>query len=469
MSASRSFVAPASLPAGTGSGTVTHSAGALTANRLVVGNGLDDVKSFAPGTAGQVLGTGTPPAWVAGTPWIDVRDYGAKCDGVTVDNVGLQAALDQAAMTGTTIDTTAGARLVMIPGPTVLTTTLTIRSGTRLVGQGPWATQINASGIASGPVFQASPSSGSVRVFGIGLDGMKITGPGRAGSVDGFVADSGSPQDIEFDNVWFTAVRAGITLTTCEKVMIHRSRVSESQRGLYVTAPGGLSTTLTALASHFDQNEQGAYLSRCDSFQFIGTILENNTRATALTDGNVGCVMKGVGNSLFLNNHWESNTTDLLIDTDSGGRQSQFNVFDKDVFNPATDNHISIVVVDGVQQTFRNIRGAAATTVYLQIYNAVTGTVIQSADAGGTGGSIAFKNQAGTVVTIPPGSNSLQMISHLGGWKVVGGFMELTELAAAPAAPATGNVRFYAISSGGKTQFAARFPTGAVQQIAIEP
>jgi hypothetical protein len=36
-------------------------------------------------------------------------------------------------------------------------------------------------------------------------------------------------------------------------------------------------------------------------------------------------------------------------------------------------------------------------------------------------------------------------------------------------APATNNVRIYARDTGGKTELVARFPTGAVQQIAIEP
>ena len=47
--------------------------------------------------------------------------------------------------------------------------------------------------------------------------------------------------------------------------------------------------------------------------------------------------------------------------------------------------------------------------------------------------------------------------------------MEFTEMTA-PSAGATNNVRIYAEDNGGgKTQLVVRFPTGAVQQIAIEP
>lgn len=50
-----------------------------------------------------------------------------------------------------------------------------------------------------------------------------------------------------------------------------------------------------------------------------------------------------------------------------------------------------------------------------------------------------------------------------------GGALQLTEMTA-PSAPATNNVIIYAVDNGsGKTQLMALFPTGAAQQIAIEP
>lgn len=49
-------------------------------------------------------------------------------------------------------------------------------------------------------------------------------------------------------------------------------------------------------------------------------------------------------------------------------------------------------------------------------------------------------------------------------------FVELRQLAEDPAAPADGKVRFYAVDAGGgKTEFRARFPTGAAQVLATEP
>ncbi len=48
-------------------------------------------------------------------------------------------------------------------------------------------------------------------------------------------------------------------------------------------------------------------------------------------------------------------------------------------------------------------------------------------------------------------------------------FIEMQELGADVDAPGTNRVRIYAIDDTAKTKLAARFATGAVQQIAIEP
>ena len=49
------------------------------------------------------------------------------------------------------------------------------------------------------------------------------------------------------------------------------------------------------------------------------------------------------------------------------------------------------------------------------------------------------------------------------------GYIELTERTSAPSAPVTNRVRIYAIDNGGKTELNARFATGAIQQMEIEP
>jgi hypothetical protein len=79
------------------------------------------------------------------------------------------------------------------------------------------------------------------------------------------------------------------------------------------------------------------------------------------------------------------------------------------------------------------------------------GTVGDAASA-----DTGLKRSAAAVVGVTNGSSG-------------GGALELSEMTA-PAAPATNNVRIYAEDNGsGKTRLMALFPTGAAQQIAIEP
>lgn len=59
--------------------------------------------------------------------------------------------------------------------------------------------------------------------------------------------------------------------------------------------------------------------------------------------------------------------------------------------------------------------------------------------------------------------------SSLDPYQEDGGFFQAAELAADAAAPAANGVRVYATDTGGKTQLVARFATGAVQQIAVQP
>lgn len=49
------------------------------------------------------------------------------------------------------------------------------------------------------------------------------------------------------------------------------------------------------------------------------------------------------------------------------------------------------------------------------------------------------------------------------------GFLEFQAEISDPAAPAANKARLYIRDTGGKTELVARFPTGAIQQVAIEP
>jgi hypothetical protein len=69
-----------------------------------------------------------------------------------------------------------------------------------------------------------------------------------------------------------------------------------------------------------------------------------------------------------------------------------------------------------------------------------------------------------------PGSGSTDCAMFRTGTALMGftGGLALTEMAE-PAAAGANGVRIYAKDTGGKTELCARFPTGAVQRLAIEP
>lgn len=64
---------------------------------------------------------------------------------------------------------------------------------------------------------------------------------------------------------------------------------------------------------------------------------------------------------------------------------------------------------------------------------------------------------------------SLGLVNSQIGQYINPGYVELAEQTTAPAAPVANRVRIYAIDNGGKTELNARFNTGAIQQMEIEP
>ena len=56
-----------------------------------------------------------------------------------------------------------------------------------------------------------------------------------------------------------------------------------------------------------------------------------------------------------------------------------------------------------------------------------------------------------------------------GVYRIPSSGIQLQELTTDPAAPDAGEVIVYARATGGKTELCARFATGAIQQLAIEP
>jgi hypothetical protein len=125
-----------------------------------------------------------------------------------------------------------------------------------------------------------------------------------------------------------------------------------------------------------------------------------------------------------------------------------------------------------------SINGAAATQRQLKLQTAgldrwhlrANGTAEGGANAGSDLELLRRADDgtnAGTVLTVTRSSGDITFGSGVD-LVTAGAFIEGTEIAD-PAAPAANGGRLYFKDVGGKTAFMARFPTGAVQQIAIEP
>ncbi len=117
---------------------------------------------------------------------------------------------------------------------------------------------------------------------------------------------------------------------------------------------------------------------------------------------------------------------------------------------------------------------AVTTGTYLTFvgFNAGLGSATQRTNSSAFG-SGAYVNADNTVVLgdqnitqVLMGSASQASIALL---NVVGsGYYDIAEMTA-PAAPAANTARIYCVDNGGKSQLVCRFPSGAVQQLAIEP
>lgn len=102
----------------------TVAMGAPLAQDMVV---TPDVNSGLPTVSNLVI--------VGGSPWIDVKGYGATGDGVTNDTAAIQAAINAAQLGGYTV--------FFPPGWYFITSTLTITAQCRLLGCGPYVSWIS--------------------------------------------------------------------------------------------------------------------------------------------------------------------------------------------------------------------------------------------------------------------------------------------------------------------------------------
>jgi len=133
----------------------------------------------------------------------------------------------------------------------------------------------------------------------------------------------------------------------------------------------------------------------------------------------------------------------------------------------ARDNNFVVMDDSSQQQTYSRLRAIGDSDVQLKL---VRGTLNSESytrilGVGGTG-DLLFRNLTDSASLLVLSDTLLTAAVEL----VMGQhYIEFQEMSSGPDAPGANKVRLYCVDSGGKTKLEARFPTGAVQQVAIEP
>jgi hypothetical protein len=220
--------------------------------------------------------------------------------------------------------------------------------------------------------------------------------------------------------------------------------------------------------SQFNVSKTGA-LVLASSFNNSGLVYAGiHTGATETRGFRVGSA-NGYG---FSSTTVSTGTPDLILARDAANALAQRNGVNAQafrVYNTFTDasnyergvlrwntNILQIGTEAAGTGTVRSVQVVAGSTSYF--FNADEVAVFPAT------GSLQFNGRARIA---SPALGIVRLTEHNG---TNAGALELPEWAAAPAAPATNNVRIYAEDNGsGKTRLMARFATGAAVQIAIEP
>ena len=103
-----------------GSGMSTMAGGLTIGGNVAIGGGTTN-----PLTALDVNGTASTTDFITKGPWVDVRAYGAKCDGVTDDTAAIQSAIN---------NSSAGANIQFPVGACVISNTLWVSKSMTLSG-----------------------------------------------------------------------------------------------------------------------------------------------------------------------------------------------------------------------------------------------------------------------------------------------------------------------------------------------
>ena len=415
------------------------------------------VADAIPGALGGVLETLVPKD----TLYVNVEDHGAVGNGTADDTAAIQAAIN------------AGGRTFFPAGTYKITAPLKLGSGSSLVGASTALTTISAS--HAGPAI--TTISPGVRRFNLRITSLTISGPGAAtvGSV-GLDLDSVSSSHVS--DVVATGFEKGIRVHSAINGGSVYNRFSNvtgqsSGRGWSLEASGSNANTL-------DQ-------CRANGNTQYGIVIENsndNTLNLVQIESNpVGLRVHATGPALADYN----SVVSCRFENNPTAWETTANVRYFSMFAPHTFG--TYTIADAGVATQHVAIATQATQKFESLYQSANGSFrfVRSANGGTETPALVVSDTAassGTPVTLQvetaravgyfmrgtrAGTNYFDVDVNGSIRMSQGGYIELAERAADPAAPVTNSARFYLKDNGaGKTQFCVRFPTGPVQILATE-
>ena len=224
---------------------------------------------------------------IANVPWVDVRSYGAKVNGITIDTVAVQAAINSLTSGGT----------VLFPRGTCLTGGLTLLSNVRLMGMG-WGSIIKLKNAGEAHLIYALNKTG-ISISNLTLDGNKANQAGGFASLYFEGVTDSYIDDVFIQNGSYS----NITLKNCARVII-TTFLSKNPANVGAYFTGTTDSQIIGMHSVKDtggiSGHHGVLLySGSTDNQLMGIIC----RHTALSDGvtfHTGCHRNKLSQGLFI-------------------------------------------------------------------------------------------------------------------------------------------------------------------------
>lgn len=420
----------------------------------------------------------------------NVLNYGAVGDGVTDDTAAISAALTAAA----------GRVLYFPPGTYLMTSRLRPASYTHVIGAGMGVSIIKRGAALTDELFLPESSAVGVHFSDLTVDGNAGVNTSNTG------AELGVSHSISNTDCWFERVEiknfyglgigaSGARHRIIECVITGLGTTSGSQYGVWFA--NAASSGVVVRGCTIRNCRQAAIYGGGTGFLIADNLISGNHVETSPTgggqiswgDANGSGVVRG--NRILAGGGDEATGIEvegiydgLIVEGNYIEEQQNWGIILQQVAGTGP-----IIVSNNVVKNCGTVGAVPGIAVLAGISNFIItgnrcyddqGTKTQTyglkIDAGASDNYAVYGNdfQGNLTGAMSDGGTGTvkQVFGNLPlsiGWSLAGSFIEMDEISD-PSAPASDKGRLYVKDSGaGKTQLAARFPTGAVQVPAVEP